>query len=204
MISETKVDDYFPYGQFFLDGSGTPFRLNRNKNGGGIMLSIINDIPAKVVSRDGRPIESFYVQLNFRKKKWLLIFLYNPKHSSIESHLDSLSKSIDSLSSKYDNFILLGGFNSCMEDSPMKAFGEIYKLWNLIKEPTYFKNPEYPTCIDLILANKPLSFKNTYVIETGLSDSSQSDSVMKMYFPKMKPQALLFIGNVKTFITKLF
>ena len=128
MISETKVDDSFPYGQFFLDGSGTPFRLNRNQNGGGIMLSIINDIPAKVVSRDGRPIESFYVQLNFRKKKWLLIFLYNPKHSNRESHLDSLSKSIDSLSSKYDNFILLGDFNSCMEDSPMKAFGEIYKL----------------------------------------------------------------------------
>ena len=59
-------------------------------------------------------------------------------HSSIESHLDSLSNSIDSLSSKYDNFILLVGFNSCMEDSPMKTFGEIYKLRKLIKEPTFF------------------------------------------------------------------
>ena len=76
------------------------------------MLSIRNDIPAKVISRDGRPIESFYVQLNFQKKKWLLIFPWNPKHSSIESHLDSVSNSIDSLSSKYDNFILLGDFNS--------------------------------------------------------------------------------------------
>ena len=97
MVSETKVDDSFPDGQFFLDGFGTPFRLNRNRNSGGIMLSIRNDIPAKVVSRDGRPTESFYVQLNFRKKKWLLIYSYNPKHSSIESHLDSFSKSIDSL-----------------------------------------------------------------------------------------------------------
>ena len=177
MIWETKVDDYFQHGRFFFDGSGTPFRLNRNQNVGGIMLSIRNDIPAKVISIDGRPIESFYVQLNFQKKKWLLIFPCNPKHSSIESHLDSVSNSIDSLSSKYDNFILLGDFNSWMEDSPMKAFGEINKLWNLMKEPTCFKNPENPTCIDLILANKPLSFKNTYVIETGLSDSSQNDSV---------------------------
>ena len=56
-----------------------------------------------------------------------------------------------------------------------------------MKEPTCFKNPENPTCIDLILANKPLSFKNTYVIETGLSDSSQNDSVRKIHFPKMKP-----------------
>ena len=167
------------------------------------MLSIRNDIPAKVISREGRPIESFYVQLNCRKKKRLLICSYNPKHSSKESHLDSLSKSIDSLWSKYDNFILLGDFNSCMEDSPMKRFGEIYKLWNLIKELTCFKNPENPTCIDLVLSNKPLSFKNTYVIETGLSHSGQSDSVMKMHFPKMKPQALLVIGNIRTFITKL-
>ena len=53
---------------------------------------------------------------------------YNPKHNSIESHLGSISKGIDSLSSKYDNFILQGDFNSCMEDSPMKTLGEIYKL----------------------------------------------------------------------------
>ena len=59
MISETKVDDSFPDGQFFLDGFGTPFRLDRNGNGGGIMLFTRNDIPAKVVSTDGRPIESF-------------------------------------------------------------------------------------------------------------------------------------------------
>ena len=39
-------------------------------------------------------------------------------------------------------------------------------------EPTCFKNPENPACIDLIFKNNPFSFKNTYVIETGLSDSS--------------------------------
>ena len=40
MTSKTKVDDTFPDGQFFLDGFGTPFRLDRNRNGGGIMLSL--------------------------------------------------------------------------------------------------------------------------------------------------------------------
>ena len=193
MISETKVDDSFPHGQFFLDGFGTPFRQDQNGNGGGIMLFIRNDIPAKVVSTDDRPIESFYVELNFRNKKWLLNCSYNPKHTSVESHLDSLSKSIDSLSSKYDNFILLGDFNSCMEDSPMKTFGEIYKLRNLIKKPTCFKNPESPKCIELILTNKPFSFKNTYVIEAGLSDFHKMIvAVMKMHFPKMKPQVVSY------------
>ena len=79
----------------------------------------------KVVSTDDRPIESFYAELNFRKEKWRLNCSYNPKHSSIESYMNSLSKSIDSPSSKYDNFILLGDFNSCMDDSPMKTFAEI-------------------------------------------------------------------------------
>ena len=104
MISETKVDHSFQVGQFLLDGFGTPFRLDRNRNSGGIMFFIRNDIPAKVFPTDDRSIESFYVELNFRKKEWLLFSSKNPKHSSIESHLDSRSKSMDSLSSKYDNF----------------------------------------------------------------------------------------------------
>ena len=65
MIPETKVDNSFPDGQFFLDGFGTPFRLDRHRNGGDIVLFIRNDIPAKVISTDDRPIESFYVELNF-------------------------------------------------------------------------------------------------------------------------------------------
>ena len=80
-----------------------------------------------------------------------------------------------------------------MDDSPMKTFAEIYKLWNLIKEPTCFKNPENPACIDLILTNKPLSFKNTYVIEIGLSDFHKMIvAVMKMHFPKIRPQVVSY------------
>ena len=122
------------YGHFFLDSFRTPFCLHRNRNGGGVVLFIRNDIPAKVVPTDDRPIEIFYAELNFRKKKWLSNCSYNPKHSSLELHLDSLSKSIDSLSPKFDNFVLLGDFNSCMENSPMKTFGKFYKLRNLIRK----------------------------------------------------------------------
>ena len=82
MISETKEDDSFRDGQFSLHGFGTPFNLDRNRNGGAIMLFIRNDI-VKVVFTDDRSIESFYLELNFRKKKRLLICSYNAKHSSI-------------------------------------------------------------------------------------------------------------------------
>ena len=89
--------------------------------------------------------------------------------------------------------ILLADFNSRVEDSPLKTFGAIYKLRNLIKEPTWFQNPDNPTCTDLTLANKPLNFKSIYVIETELSDFFKMIvAVMKMDFPKRKPQVVSY------------
>ena len=38
MISETKLDESFPPGQFLLHGYSAPFRFDRNGNGGGILL----------------------------------------------------------------------------------------------------------------------------------------------------------------------
>ena len=114
-------------------------------------------------------------------------------HSSIESHLDYLSQSIDSLSSKYDNVILPGDFNSCMDDYLMKTFCETYKLQNLIKESTCFKIQENLACIDLLLTNKTFSFKNTCVIETELSDFHKMVvGLTKMHFPKVKPQLIRY------------
>ena len=103
IISESKLDDSFPDSQFLIEGFGKPFRLDRNRNGGGIMLFIRSDIPAKDISTDKNPFESFYVELNFRKKKSLLNCSYNSNDSNIESHLNCLSRSTDSLSSKYEN-----------------------------------------------------------------------------------------------------
>ena len=44
----------------------------------------------------------------------------------------------------FENIILLGDFNSCMDDSPMIGFCGTYKLRNLVKHPTCLKNPENP------------------------------------------------------------
>ena len=48
---------------------GTLFPLDRERNSRGIIFLIRNDIPAKAVSTDEKPIESFYTELNFQKKK---------------------------------------------------------------------------------------------------------------------------------------
>ena len=73
MTSVSKLDNSFPDSQFLIEGFGKPFRLDRNRNGGAIMLFIRSDIPAKVISTDKNPFESFHVELNFRKKKWLFL-----------------------------------------------------------------------------------------------------------------------------------
>ena len=52
----------------------------------------------------------------------------------------------------------------------MNAFWESYSLNSLIKEPTFYKNPANPSCIDLILTSSPRSFQNSSVVETGMSE----------------------------------
>ena len=40
MVTETKLDDSFPASQFNVEGFSMPLRLDRNINGGGIILYI--------------------------------------------------------------------------------------------------------------------------------------------------------------------
>ena len=71
----------------------------------------------------------------------------------------------------------------------MKTFCESYALYSLIKEPTCYKNPQNPSCIDLILTNSPYSFQISSVIETGLSDfHMMAVTVMKTTYEKLKPR----------------
>ena len=42
--SETKIDDSFPNGNLLFDGFGTPYRLDQNSNGEGLMLFFREDL----------------------------------------------------------------------------------------------------------------------------------------------------------------
>ena len=64
MTSKTKSDDSFPTGQFLINGFNEPIRQDRNRNGGGNLLSIREDIPKKVLFFETLPIEGFYVEIN--------------------------------------------------------------------------------------------------------------------------------------------
>ena len=162
MISETKLDKSFPTSQFMINGFSAPFRLDRNDKGGGIILYIREDIPSRLVSTDSSQVEGFFVEINLQnKKKWLLCCSYNPKKDLIRKHLYALSKSIDVFTSKYDNLLFLGDFNAGVEDTSVKNFCRSYNLTSMIHKLTCYKNPDRPSCIDLILTNCPRYFQNS-------------------------------------------
>ena len=111
---------------------------------------------------------------------------------------------MDNYSSKYDNFILLGDFNSEPTESAVRDFCEIYSCKNLIKDNTCFKNPSKPSCIDLIITNRPKSFQNSVTVETGLSDFHKMTlTVMKVFYKKQKTNIVTY-RNYKHFSNEAF
>ena len=70
----------------------------------------------------------------------------------------------------------------------MRDFSKTYNLSNLVNERTCFKNPCNPSLIDLILTNRPRSFQDSQVIETGLSDHHKMTiTVLRAFFQKQTP-----------------
>ena len=70
--------------QFSLQGFCDPYRFDRNRNGGGIMLYIREDISSRLREKNLRNnSEYFSVEINLRKKKRLLCCTYNPHKKSI-------------------------------------------------------------------------------------------------------------------------
>ena len=114
VITETKIDDSFPEGQFKMDGFAIPFRLDRNCNGGGILIYVREDIPCKQLTKHTFPgdIEGVFVEINLRKTKWLLFGTYHPPSQSDNYYFDSLTKALDQYLEKYDKFLLAGDFNA--------------------------------------------------------------------------------------------
>ena len=107
--------------------------------------------------------------------------------------MEVLSKSIDIYTTKYDSLLFWGDFNAELEDVSIKKFCLAYSLTTMINKPTCFKNPEKPSCIDLILTNCPCFFQNSCVIETVLSDFHKMVStVMKTTFRKMEPEVIKY------------
>ena len=97
IITETKLDNTYPVYQFHIDGYSIPFRLDRNKNGRGAIIYVKEDIPSKVLRKHLFPngIKGIFVEINFRKCKWVLCGTYHPPSQSDQCYFDNINKALD-------------------------------------------------------------------------------------------------------------
>ena len=80
VLTETKLDDTFPMAQFLVNDFSEPYRLDRNRKGGGVIVYIREDIPSKLLDKHIflYDMDGLFVELNFRKCKWLLFWNIPP------------------------------------------------------------------------------------------------------------------------------
>ena len=157
MVTETKIDESFPASQFITPGFTLPYRFDRTKDGGGILVYIREDIPSKLlnISYIASEIKCLGIEVNLRKVRWLVICSYNPRKNNILNQFENLSKVLNRNLSQYERFLCIGDFSSEISEFAMKNFCDIYHLQNLVNVPTCYKNPLKPSCIDLF-SNKLL------------------------------------------------
>ena len=84
-------------------------------------------IPSKLLGVGTSATEGFYVEINLRKRNWLLCCSYNPNKNKIQFHLENLTESLALNSSNYENLIILGDFNASID----KLYGRfLWYIWS--------------------------------------------------------------------------
>ena len=108
----------------------------------------------------------------------------------------NFNKIIDRNSSRYDKYLGIVNFNSETSETPSRNFCDLYKLKNLARKATYFKNPNL-SCIDLFLTNCSRSFQDTEVIETRFSQQEFSKLIQNLNSNKATQQCDIPIKTLK-------
>ena len=97
LVTESKLDGTFPPDQFQIEGFSRPIRLDRNRNGGGLIIFVRDGLTCKELKpRKLYPgLECTFLELRIRQCKWLVVVGYNPQKEKIADFLDQLSIELD-------------------------------------------------------------------------------------------------------------
>ena len=96
ILTGTKLDETFLISQSLMDG-----------------FSNWDTIPSKILEKHSCPnnIEYLFIELNFRKCKWLLYRTYHPPSQNDKYYFNYHDKALDSYSN-YEKVLLVGDFNT--------------------------------------------------------------------------------------------
>ena len=106
-------------------------------------------------------LEMIFPDFSLRNKKRLCVRFYKPPNQNKQYFLDSISKSLTKLSSRFDNIMLLGEFTLRTGNRNLYTFMSCFDLESLSTAPAYFQSPN-PLCLTLLLeCPKSESIKGT-------------------------------------------
>ena len=110
LISETKLNATFPESQLFLI----------DDNGGGLLLYVRFHIPSRLINAEiCSDIEACVMEINLTKRSCYFIA---PIALLINNHMKIISMQLNVFQKRYENFIILGDFNSEINEDDMKEF----------------------------------------------------------------------------------
>ena len=194
------MDPSFPDTQFKIEGyQFPPFRKDRNSDGGGKIVYVREGLVTKRLTHFESPaIESICIELTISKCKWCILFAYRPPKFNKTDFFNEITNSLSKIISNYDNVVLAGDLNIGLLDpsadtgNHLSDLIDIFDLNNMVKEPTCFKS-EKGSLIDIILTNKPRSFKKTQGFVTGLCDvHNLVVTVLRSFYKKLSPKTISY------------
>ena len=153
VITETKLDPNFPASQFLIESYSEPYRFDTNRNGGGVLIYVQEDIPGKPLTDHKLPhdIKRIFVELSLRKNKWLLFGSYHPSSQSDAYFFNHIKNDLDIYSKFYDKYMFVG----------TASFANFFLMnaRNNVEASTCFKSLRNPSCIDIVIQIVFLIFK---------------------------------------------
>ena len=140
VLTETKMDSSFPNAEFRIDGFSSPFRFDRNRFGGGVLIYVREDITCKQLTKHILPdeMEGIFDEINLRKTKWLLFDGYRPPQQQAEYFLKHVIYAIDTYRQTFHKFLLARDFNLEETDPIMSKFLFNNNSKNLVQQKDLF------------------------------------------------------------------
>lgn len=179
-ISETHLDESFEDSTVNIQGYNV-YRMDRDKNGGGVALYVQEHIPAKVrqdLSMSG--VEALWLQLHFPHAKPLLICCcYRPPNAASE-YLNSVCLMFQQAVDTNNDVFIVGDMNvdwlatHCHMKKKLSDAAVICNLKQIIHVPTRVKvnrdGSVTSTCIDHIYMNTSAKCVKVVSEPVGFSD----------------------------------
>ena len=117
ITTETKPDNKYPISRFHRDDSSMAYRLGRKRNNKGVFIYVKEKIPSKFLRKHlfSNDIEEIFVEINFRKTKWILFCTYIPPSESDQYYFDSIDKVVY-VYCQYEKVVLAEDFHAAIEE----------------------------------------------------------------------------------------